>query len=66
MQIIIGARRPPHWRRNLALQKDEKFQQLLREKKFEEALKRVVELGWEMDEDPPRMEPRPPRKAAGK
>ena len=59
MQIIFGMKRPPHWRRNLALQKDAIFQAA---KTPEEAIARTRELGWELNDEPPRDHPIPPRK----
>ena len=62
MQIIFGMKRPPHWRRNLALQKDEIYQEAMRREDFPAAQARIRELGWELSDEPPRDHPILPRK----
>ncbi|MDD7441390.1 MAG: hypothetical protein PUG38_02030 [Sutterellaceae bacterium] len=65
MQIIFGAKRPAHWKRNLAIQDDEKYYQLYLKQDWKGCRDRIREMGWELDDEPEQDSPRLPPKAPG-
>ena len=57
MMVIFGAKRPPHYRRNIALKKDKRYCELYHRKDWDGVENRIRELGWELDDEPDRKEP---------